>query len=374
MDGVIFGAVIAARVLVPLAIPRFPLPGMLATLVIDGADQTIFQTFTRLDLEGYQNYDKALDVYYLSIAYTATLRNWTHHTAIAVGRFLYYFRLVGVVLFEVTQVRALLLVFPNTFEYLFDLYEAIRARWDPRRLSDRFIIGAAAVIWIFIKLPQEWWVHVAQLDATDLLKQVVFGVPLDASWIDAIAARPIVVVAVAALAVVLAFAARWLLRHRLPSADHRLTFDADKAQPAVDPAAVEGERRRLAQRLFDRELVEKTALIALVSIIFGRMLPGVDATPLETAIGIAIIIVVNTAITEALVRQGASWQSAVGQFVVMLVINVGIVAVGQALISSLTDQRLEHALVFAGLLTLIVTLYDRYRPIHVARFAADHHG
>ncbi len=374
MDGVIFGAVIAARVLVPLAIPRFPLPGMLATLVIDGADQTIFQTFTRLDLEGYQNYDKALDVYYLSIAYTATLRNWTHHTAIAVGRFLYYFRLVGVVLFEVTQVRALLLVFPNTFEYLFDLYEAIRARWDPRRLSDRFIIGAAAVIWIFIKLPQEWWVHVAQLDATDLLKQVVFGVPLDASWIDAIAARPIVVVAIAALAVVLAFAARWLLRHRLPSADHRLTFDADKAQPAVDPAAVEGERRRLAQRLFDRELVEKTALIALVSIIFGRMLPGVDATPLETAIGIAIIIVVNTAITEALVRQGASWQSAVGQFVVMLVINVGIVAVGQALISSLTDQRLEHALVFAGLLTLIVTLYDRYRPIHVARFAADHHG
>jgi hypothetical protein len=58
----------------------------------------------------------------------------------------------------------------------------------------------------------------------------------------------------------------------------------------------------------------------------------------------------------------------------MLVINVGIVAVGQALISSLTDQRLEHAFVFAGLLTLIVTLYDRYRPIHVARFAADHHG
>ncbi|HEX7346506.1 MAG TPA: hypothetical protein VF253_06915 [Candidatus Limnocylindrales bacterium] len=374
MDGVIFGAVIAARVLVPLAIPRFPLPAMLAALVIDGVDQTIFQTFTRLDLGGYQSYDKALDVYYLSIAYTATLRNWTHLTAIAVGRFLYYFRLAGVVLFEITQVRALLLVFPNTFEYVFELYEAIRARWDPRRLTDRFIIGAAAVIWIFIKLPQEWWIHVAQLDATDLLKEAVFGVPLDASWIDAIAARPIVVVAVAALVLVLAFAGRWLLRHRLPPADHRLTFDADKAQRAVDPAAVEGERRRLAQRLFDRELVEKTALIALVSIIFGRMLPGVDATPLETAIGIAIIIVVNTAITEALVRQGASWQSAVGQFVVMLVINVGIVAVGQALISSLTDQRLEHALVFAGLLTLIVTLYDRYRPIHVARFAADHHG
>jgi hypothetical protein len=374
VDGLIFGAVIAARILVPLGIPRFPLPAMLATLIVDGLDQTVFETFTSLDLEGYQTYDKALDVYYLSIAYTATLRNWAHHTAIAVGRFLYYFRLVGVVLFEVTQVRALLLVFPNTFEYVFDLYEAIRVRWDPRRLSDRFVIGAAAAIWIFIKLPQEWWVHVAQLDATDLLKEVVFGVPPDASWIDAAAARPIVVLAAAAAVVALAVGARWLLLHKLPPADHGLTLDADKAQKPVDPAAVERARTRLAQRLFDRELVEKTALIALVSIIFGRMLPGVDATPLETAIGIAIIIVVNTAITEALVRQGASWQSGIRQFAVMLVINIGIVAVGQALVTSLTDQRLEHAFVFAGLLTLIVTLYDRYRPIHVARFAADHHG
>ena len=78
MDGLIFGVVVASRVLVPLAIPRFPLPAMLAALVIDGIDQTIFQTFTDLDLTGYQSYDKALDVYYLSIAYVATLRNWTN--------------------------------------------------------------------------------------------------------------------------------------------------------------------------------------------------------------------------------------------------------------------------------------------------------
>ena len=76
--GAIFVAVVAARVLVPLAIPRYPLPAMLAALVIDGIDQTIFQTFTTLDLSGYQAYDKALDVYYLSIAYIATMRNWTN--------------------------------------------------------------------------------------------------------------------------------------------------------------------------------------------------------------------------------------------------------------------------------------------------------
>jgi multisubunit Na+/H+ antiporter MnhC subunit len=53
-------------------------------------------------------------------------------------------------------------------------------------------------------------------------------------------------------------------------------------------------------------------------------------------------------------------------------INLLIVAVGQVILASLTGRRLEHALVFAGLITLIVTLYDRYRPIHVARFESHH--
>ena len=372
MDGLIFGAVVAARILVPLAIPKFPLPAMLASLVIDGLDQTIFQTFTHLDLEGYQTYDKALDVYYLSIAYVATLRNWTNHTAVGVSRFLYYYRMIGVVIFEITQIRAVLLIFPNTFEYFFDFYEGVRARWDPRKLTKGLIVGAAAFIWIFIKLPQEWWIHVAQLDATDLIKTQIFGVAKDASWIDAIANRPLVIVALVIVLVVLAFVVRWLFTKRLPPADYPWTFDADKNQPPVDPARIEAVRRRLAERLFDRELVEKAALIALVIVIFGRMLPGVDATPLQTAVGVFFMIVANTLVTEALVRQGASWSSAVRQFTVMLAINLLIVAVGQVILASLTGRRLEHALVFASLITLIVTLYDRYRPIHVARFESHH--
>ena len=82
---------------------------------------------------GYQGYDKAMDVFYLAIAYLATLRNWLSLPAFRVGRFLYFYRLVGVVAFELTQVRALLLVFPNTFEYFFIAYEAVRSRWSPLR-------------------------------------------------------------------------------------------------------------------------------------------------------------------------------------------------------------------------------------------------
>ena len=86
----------------PLAIPRYPIPAGIAALVIDGVDQTIFQTFTTLPLAGYQGYDKALDIYYLSIEYLSTLRNWTNLDAVLMSRFLFYFRLVGVLLFELS--------------------------------------------------------------------------------------------------------------------------------------------------------------------------------------------------------------------------------------------------------------------------------
>ena len=42
-DLLVFWLVVLSRFLVPLAIPRFPLPAILAALIIDGVDQTIFQ-------------------------------------------------------------------------------------------------------------------------------------------------------------------------------------------------------------------------------------------------------------------------------------------------------------------------------------------
>jgi hypothetical protein len=371
--GVIFVAVVAARILVPLAIPRYPLPAMIAALVIDGIDQTIFQTFTNLDLSGYQQYDKALDVYYLSIAYTASLRNWTNLDAFDVGRFLYYYRLVGVVAFELTQIRALLLVFPNTFEYFFDAYEAVRIRWDPRRMSRRLVIGIAAFIWIFIKLPQEWWIHVAQLDATDLIKENIFGVAKDASWADAFAARPLVLVVVGVALVVFFVVAWWVITRKLPPADHSPTFDADKNQPMVDSDRIDRMRKQIASKVIDRELVEKVVLVGLVSIIFGSMLPDVQASPLGIAAGVAIVIVVNGWISDFLIRRARTlgYHTARRQFLGTLVVNIVIVEVGQLILDVLRGPTLQHALVFVLLLSLIVTLYDRYRPINVTRFDGE---
>src|SRR3954453_8768894 len=86
-----FVLVVGARFLVPLLIPKFPLPAIIACLVLDAADQSIFQAFG-FDPPGYQSYDKAMDVYYLAMAYLSTLRNWASVAAYQVSRFLYFYR------------------------------------------------------------------------------------------------------------------------------------------------------------------------------------------------------------------------------------------------------------------------------------------
>jgi len=161
----------ARAVAVPISTPR-------ATASIDAADQTIFQQFINLNLDGYQNYDKAVDIFYLTIAFLSVYRNWTNTTAINVARFPWHYRLFGVWLFEVVQQRWILFVFPNTFEYFFIAYVAIATQWDPTP-HQRAVIAMATFIWIVIKLPQAWWIHVTQndfTDFTDFIKVTVFGV------------------------------------------------------------------------------------------------------------------------------------------------------------------------------------------------------
>ncbi len=351
----IFWAVVLSRLLVPLLIPRYPLPAVLAALVLDGVDQTIFQVFTNLPLDGYQSYDKALDIYYLTIAYISTMRNWASLPAFQVSRFLIYYRLVGVVAFELSQIRALLLIFPNTFEYFFIFYEAVRARWNPLRMSKRMVIGAAAAIWIVIKLPQEYWIHIAQLDVTDMVKQYVFGVPLTAGWGAAFANRPWVLLVAVAAVLALFFLARWLLATKLPPADWepsrrgwRLKLKADPLPEYIDERH---EQLALAAkgRVLSLPLLEKIVLVSLISLIFGSILTGVRATTVQLYVAIAFVVIVNA---------------------LMAVVNLGLVYLADFLLRRGGGSlNLQITLFFVLLLTLIVTLYDRYHLVYQARFA-----
>jgi hypothetical protein len=351
MATTVFVTVVLARFFVPLFIPRFPLPAILACLVIDAADQTIFAAVTDDPLEGYQTYDKALDVYYLAIAYISTMRNWTDPVAFQVGRFLYLYRLVGVTMFELLDQRWLLFVFPNTFEYYFIVYEAIRTRWDPRKLSTLGVIGVAAFIWIFIKLPQEWWIHIAQLDFTDFMSDYPF------MW------------GVLALAAAIAAGLIWHYRRRIPPPDWPFTLDVDdhldnealeRAEEGRDRMTPDGPRH---QPIFTLVLAEKVMMLALLSVIFAQVLPEVRSSNLGLALGVALLVVANAAVTEWLQRRGRwSWTSTLRSFVAVLVLNLVLVTVDAVFGSArAANTPALNTLFFVLLLSLMISLFDRFR-------------
>jgi hypothetical protein len=346
--------VVAARLLVPLLIPRFPLV-IVAALVLDALDRTMLATFTDFDASEsgpYQSVDKALDIYYLAIAYLATMRNWTSDVAFRISRFLFYYRLAGGVLFELTNARLMLLLFPNTFEYFFIVYEVVRLRYNPTRCSARFWLLTAAGIWVFAKLPQEYWIHIAQLDFTDTVRDYpAFGVTAIAALLGA------------------TYLFTFYLKPRLPDPDWT-------RRPAADPMphSLVETHARFAQRLnggpLRREVLEQTGLLALLCIIFASILPGINATVLQIVLGVTTIVLANAAISLIAERRGDfAPRSAVARYCVLLATNLVLVYAAHALLGDRRDFRLGYGLFFAFLITTILWLYDAFRPVYDERFA-----
>jgi hypothetical protein len=347
MDHVVFLLVVGGRFVLPLLIPRFPLPAIFACLVLDAADQTIFQLFG-YDPPGYQSYDKAMDIFYLSIAYLAAMRNWDNLHAFAIARFLFYYRLLGAFIFEMTHERFVLLLFPNTFEYFFIAYELVRTRWATATVRTRSWVITAAAIWIFIKLPQEYWLHIAELDVTDTLR--------DYPW-----TRWVLGIAILGGAAILWF----VIRPRLPRADHALRIAADPM-----PAAVATQTRVASLRVgqswvWSWMTLEKVVLIGLVSVIYAQILPGIESSNFRIFTSVGVLVVVNAGITLLASRHEWTIQSAGLAVVARLVGNVVLVFVAGGFFGS--QAAGWDTFFFLCLITLITTLHDRYQPAYAYR-------
>ena len=336
-DRVVVVAIVLARLALPLLIPRIPLM-ILAALVLDGIDNSLLAHLSSVDLGPggpYQSFDKALDIYYLAIAYLATMRNWTSTPAFRIARFLFYYRLVGVVAFELLDSRAMLLLFPNTFEFFFIAYEGLRTRWAPERWSGRFWLYVAGGIWVFIKLPQEYWIHVAQLDFTDAVA--------DHPWFGVLC-----VLGLGGLAWVVWF----VVRPRMPEPSKDWRFMAPPA-PATPPPPAAG--------VAWSELTEKSILLTLLAVIFAEILPSVHLSALDIALAVVALVAANLAI--------ATWGGRGVHFVLLLAINFLLIYVGSRVLSDRGNLPVATGLFFAYLTTLIVVLYDTYRPVRAARDA-----
>ena len=220
-------------------------------------------------------------------------------------------------------------------------------------MTFRFWVLSAAAIWVFIKLPQEWWIHVAQLDTTDLMR-----------------AHPTATVLLAVVAAVL-FAVAWrIVVPRLPDADHRWTFAAERVPSDVDPAALETYWARYG-RVLSLPVLEKVALISLVCAVFAEMLPSVDATPVQVTFAVAVVVVADAAVSLWTARLGRRPLTAVGGFAAVAAVNAGLVLLDRLVLRPDRGPATGTTLFFVLLLALIVSLYDRYRPVYALRFAAD---
>ncbi|MFN8585576.1 MAG: hypothetical protein U0446_09690 [Dehalococcoidia bacterium] len=154
--------VVALRLLVPLLILRWSLVGGILAMLVDATDVIVVEFFGPGGMGGhYSQLDKGLDSYYLALEAVVAwywLNPWARWTALA----LFVYRLVGAVLFEATQVRALLFVFPNLFENWW-LYCVVVARVRPRWLPTSWRSTVVPLLILLVpKMAQEWLLHVAE--------------------------------------------------------------------------------------------------------------------------------------------------------------------------------------------------------------------
>ncbi len=194
-------------------------------------------------------------------------------------------------------------------------------------LTRRNVILLAAVIWVFIKLPQEYWIHIAQLDTTDL-----------------IGADPGSGFSAAVVILVLVVVLRRVVWPRMPQPTTRgaslpTRFRLRSTTPAQRDAWIAQHRR-----LFDWTFLEKVVLVGFVCVIFAQILPDVDASSVGILIGTAILFTIDSLLGLWTARRSRGVTSLIKSFVWLALANVAVVLLGAAFERGGRAAPRQHAL------------------------------
>jgi hypothetical protein len=153
-------AIIAVvRVAGSLLVLRWAFAGAIAAVLIDLSDLFLMNLLDLGGVHNYQGFDKILDQVYMA-AFLLVAFRWkgiARNVAVA----LYLFRLAGFFVFEVTDERALLLFFPNVFEFWF-LLSAGFLHWRPHHAFTRRSAAAWLAVLTALKEFQEYALHLGR--------------------------------------------------------------------------------------------------------------------------------------------------------------------------------------------------------------------
>ena len=171
--------IVVLRLILPLTILRWPLAGGLLALVADALDVVLASLVDFGGLSNYHSLDKYLDTYYLGLEAIVAQRwmpipRWT-------ATLLFGYRLIGVVLFEATNIRLFLFFFPALFENFFLFYAAL-LRFAPkydltlRRLAMWLaILLVPKMIQEYVLHYQQWLDDVVAVEVIEDLARTMYG-------------------------------------------------------------------------------------------------------------------------------------------------------------------------------------------------------
>ena len=153
MEIVIIGTI---RVLGALPVLRWAFVGAIIAILVDTSDIFLMNLIDLGGLGSYQRFDKYADLAYLLTFLVVALR-W-QGTARNVAVALFAYRTMGFIAFEATGERAVLLFFPNLFEFWF-VFVASLPHWNPAfAFTPRRVTVTNAVL-LVAKETQEFVLH-----------------------------------------------------------------------------------------------------------------------------------------------------------------------------------------------------------------------
>ena len=132
----------------------------------------------------------------------------------------------------------------------------------------------------------------------------------------------------------------WVVTKKCPPADYPFSLKRFESDPVEEghliPAAFTGWKRYI-----NPAVLEKILMLSLVSFIFSKMLPGVNATAAQVTINVFILVVANAFVSEVLRHRGiVAWDGALIHFAGVLLVNAGIALVMRYILP-IGDSRLD---------------------------------
>jgi len=142
------------RILASTIVLKYNFVGGLLVIFIDFSDLIIMNIMDLGGVRNYQSLDKILDLFYMSYFLIISLK-WNKAIK-KISITLFFIRILGLVFFELSGIRLLLIIFPNIFEFWFIGITFLKFR--------KINISNSKIIWILLlstmlKMVQEFTLH-----------------------------------------------------------------------------------------------------------------------------------------------------------------------------------------------------------------------